>query len=79
MKKFFDRFRRKTSNESLVAELWKARNEVQALELALQGIAKMSKESKIDKVRHNWIQRRVARDLNGDSSWTTVKKPTKRG
>lgn len=79
MKKFFDRFRRKTNNESLEADLLKARNDVLALELALQGISKMSRESKIDKVRHNWIQARVASALRGDNAWTTVKRPTKRG
>jgi hypothetical protein len=79
MKKFFDRFRRKTNNEYVEASLQKAHNDVQALELALHGIAKMSRESKIDKVRHNWIQKQVASALNRDTTWTTVKKPTKRG
>ena len=79
MKKFFDRFRRKTYIESLEASLMKARNNELALELALQGISKVSRESKIDKVRHNWIQKRVASALNGDTTWTTVKKPIKQG
>lgn len=78
MKKFFDRFCRNADIEILKAALQKAHNDVQTRELALQGIIKMSRESKIDKVRHNWIQKRAESAINGDTTWTTVKKPTKR-
>ena len=79
MKKFFDRFRRNNDIETLKAALQKANDDVLARELALQGIIKMSRESKIDKVRHNWIQKRAASAINWDNTWTTVKKPSPRG